>query len=86
MTFVIRGSHSLKDKRRIIKSFKERARKKFNVSIAEVGSLDSWQQCDFGIAFVANDSKFINSVLSKVVNFSRFFTEMELIDYQIEVL
>ena len=43
-------SRSLKDKRQVVKSIKERIRNRFNVSIAEVDYLDLWQRCAIAIA------------------------------------
>jgi hypothetical protein len=83
--FRIISSHSLKEKRRIIKSIKDRVRSKFNVSIAEVDALDSWQWAVIGIACVSNDSGFANSVLSNVVSFVEDMRMAELIDYNIEI-
>ena len=38
-TVVIRSSHSLKDKRRVLRSLKDTARQKFNIAIAEIDAL-----------------------------------------------
>ncbi|NOZ52124.1 MAG: DUF503 domain-containing protein [Gammaproteobacteria bacterium] len=46
---------SLKDKRRITKSMKDRLRSKFNASIAEIGYLDKWQRTALGISLVGNN-------------------------------
>ncbi|HGJ67312.1 TPA: DUF503 domain-containing protein [bacterium] len=83
--FRIISSHSLKEKRRIIKSIKDRVRSKFNVSIAEVDALDSWQWAVIGIACVSNDSGFANSVLSNVISFVEDLRMAELVDYNIEI-
>lgn len=77
-------ANSLKSKRRILKSLKDKIRKKFNVSIAEVGGLDKWQRAKFAVACVSSDKKFTNSVLSKVVNLIDAQSGAELIDYLIE--
>jgi uncharacterized protein YlxP (DUF503 family) len=79
------SSHSLKEKRRIIKSIKDRVKSRFNVSIAEVDALDSWQWAVIGVACVSNDSGFANSVLSNVVDFIENIRMAELIDYEIEI-
>jgi uncharacterized protein YlxP (DUF503 family) len=79
------SSHSLKEKRRIIKSIKDRVKSRFNVSIAEVDALDSWQWAVIGVACVSNDSGFANSVLSNVVDFIENIHTAELIDYEIEI-
>ena len=62
-------SHSLKEKRRVVKSIEDRVRNKFNVSIAEIDGLDKWQWATLGVACVSNDVRFANSILSNVVNF-----------------
>jgi uncharacterized protein len=79
------SSHSLKEKRRIVKSIKDRVRSRFNVSIAEVDALDSWQWATIGIACVSNETTFTNSVLSNVVNFIDNMRLAELVDYHIEI-
>ena len=40
----IDDSHSLKDKRQVVKSLKDRLRHKFNVSVAEIDYQDLWQR------------------------------------------
>ena len=78
-------SHSLKEKRRTIKSIKDRVRSKFNVSIAEIGGLDKWQWATLGVACVSNDARFANSILSNVVNLVSAMRPVELVDYEIEI-
>jgi len=82
---VVRQSLSLKDKRSVIKSLKERVRNKFNVSIAEVGALDHRQLCVLGVAVIGNDARFVNSSLSNVVSFIRACHGVELVDYELEL-
>jgi uncharacterized protein YlxP (DUF503 family) len=78
-------SHSLKEKRRAIKSIKDRIRNKFNVSIAEIDRLDDWQWAILGVACVSNDAKFTNSILSNIVDFIEETHLVELMDYEIEI-
>jgi len=78
-------NHSLKDKRRVVKSIKDRIRSKFNVSIAEIGGLDKWQWATLGVACVSNDARFANSILSNVVNLINTVRSVELVDYEIEI-
>lgn len=77
---------SLKEKRRVITSIKDRVKSRFNVSIAEVDSLDKWQLATIGIACVSNDSRVANSILSSVVRFIDGMHIAEMIDYRIEIL
>lgn len=76
---------SLKDKRRVVKSLKDRLANQFNVSIAEVDALDARQEAVLGVAMVANDSRFVESCLSKVVDQLRLARSASLVDYQIEL-
>lgn len=83
---LIRESRSLKDKRSVVKSLKGKLKNKFNISIAETGSLDHKQIAEIGAAFVSNDSRFVESVMSKVLNFFRMNPMAEVTDSEIEVL
>ncbi len=82
---VLRDSHSLKDKRQVLKSIKDRLSNKFNVSIAEVDHQDEWQQATLGVAMVGTDTRYVNSVLSKLVDHLRFAPGAELVDYELEM-
>jgi len=54
-------SNSLKDKRWVLRSIKDRIRNKFNVSVAEVGANELWQRSVIGIACVANETTMMHS-------------------------
>ena len=82
----IPDAFSLKDKRRVIKSLKDRIAHRHNVSIAEVGALDEHRRSVIGIAMVSNDSRYVESALSKLVDFVRTIPQLSLIDYQIDLL
>lgn len=80
-------NHSLKDKRHVVKSIISQVRNKFEVSIAEIEHQDNWQIASLGIAYVSNDARHANEVLSRVVSFlqeSRI--EAEMLDYSIEII
>lgn len=83
---VVSDAQSLKDKRHVLKSFKDIVKNKFNVAVAEVDDNDLWQKTTLGIATVGNDAKFVNSVLDNVVNFVRVFPGLSLIDYDLDVI
>ncbi|MGH9581829.1 MAG: DUF503 domain-containing protein [Bryobacteraceae bacterium] len=51
----VEHSHSLKDKRHVVKSLKDRLRERFNVSVAEIDCLDSWQNSVVAAVTVSND-------------------------------
>jgi len=75
---------TLKDKRRVIKSLKDRMANKFNASIAEVGHNDSVRTAILAVALVGNDSRFVDSSLSNIVDFVRRVPQLSLVDYTIE--
>ncbi len=78
-------SGSLKNKRFIIKSLKDRIRKHFNVSIAEIDYQDLWQRSLLAMAVVTQDAQFADQVLAKAVDVIRSETRIELLDYHIEI-
>jgi uncharacterized protein len=81
----IPGVRSLKEKRRIIKSLKERLRNQYNVSAAEVGALDSWQRSELAFVCVGNDNSRIHRVLSTLMDRIRSEPSVSVIDYHTEL-
>jgi hypothetical protein len=68
ITFEIRieDSHSLKDKRHVVQSLKERLRHKFNVAVAEIDYQDLWQRAAVAAVTVSNDHVHAEQVLQSV--------------------
>jgi hypothetical protein len=78
---------SLKDKRQTIKSVTARLRKEFNISVAEVGRLDSWQTAIVAAVTVSSDRDYAHGLLTRVAGWietSRL--DCELVDYRIELI
>jgi uncharacterized protein YlxP (DUF503 family) len=86
LDLLIRENNSLKQKRRILKKIIERAKNKFNVSIAEVGNYDLWQSSQVGFCVVGNDKRFINSSLDKIIRFIEDLNSTEIVKSEIELL
>ena len=86
LRIMIRDAQSLKDKRRIVKSLRDRIRNRFNVSVSEVDSLDRRQQAVLGITLATNDRIFADQVLAKVVDLVRATPGAVLVDYETEIL
>jgi len=82
---VIRGARSLKDKRRTVKSLKDRVHSRFNASIAEIGSLEQYQTAELGVAVVANDRTHLQSVLTHISNLARCARDAELAACDMEI-
>lgn len=77
---------TLKDKRRVIKSLKDRIAHRFNVSVAEVDALDLIRSAVIGVAMVSNEHSYVEGGLSKVVDLVRAEPRVTLEDYDIEML
>ena len=58
--------HSLKDKRSVVKGFKESLRNKLNVSVAEVEHQDKWQRSTIAVAWVSADSSGIDKTMDVI--------------------
>ena len=80
------GSLSLKDKRMVIRSLKDRLSRKFNISIAEVDYQDKWQRAQLGIAQVGNEYKFLEKSMNTIFRILDNHLEAEVIDHFIEYL
>lgn len=77
--------NSLKEKRHIIKSIIERAKNRFNISIAETGLNDMWQLCEIGYATVSNDRVLIENTINKVTEFIENDGRAEITSINIEI-
>jgi uncharacterized protein len=80
-------NHSLKGKRRVLKSIVSRLHNKFNVSAAEVDDHDSWQIASLAIAYTSNDERHANQVMSAVVAFIESERpDAEVLDFETEII
>jgi len=81
---LIPDARSLKEKRRVLNSIKDRVRSRFNVSIAELEADSGWQRAVLGVALVANERRFAEEVLTEVIKLIQTNPAARLITYQIE--
>ncbi len=84
--FYLHGNRSLKDKRRVINSIRDRMKNKFNVSIAELGDQDVWQTLHLGIVAVSSDQQYLEGLMSQVVDFVDNMNLAEMTDCQTKVI
>jgi uncharacterized protein YlxP (DUF503 family) len=77
---LIRGSESLKDKRRVVRSVKDRLHREHQVSVAEVGALDDMTLAMMALALVTNSPAHANEVLDGIVNKLRSIPDAQLGD------
>lgn len=83
---LIPDSTSLKEKRMVLNSIKQRLRNKFNISIAEIDHQNLWQRATLGIAMVSNGNQHVSQALDKILGFIDDQDHSQVIDYQIEIL
>jgi uncharacterized protein len=79
-------SHSLKEKRQVVKSIKDKVHNRFNVAIAETGDLDLWQKVRLGVLSLGNDRRQVNGRLDQVTHFVERMQVAVDMDFQIELL
>ena len=64
----IPDAQSLKDKRQVLRSLKDKLRRDFNVAVAELEHHDTWQRSVVGIVTISNEEKHLREVLEKVLD------------------
>jgi uncharacterized protein len=82
---LVRESRSLKDKRQVVRSIKDRLRNQFNVSVAEVDAQDHRQLIVLGIAMVSNEASHVRASLNEIARALRSHPIAEFLDEEIEV-
>jgi hypothetical protein len=63
LVFIVPGSRSLKDKRRVVHQIRDRIRSRCALSVAEVGYLDDRMRCVMAVTMVSSDQPLIQSTL-----------------------
>jgi uncharacterized protein YlxP (DUF503 family) len=81
---LIREARTLKDKRQVIQSIKDKLRQGFNVSVAEIEALDNRQVAVLGLAMVSSETHHVKTTLGEVVNALRAHPVAELLDHELE--
>lgn len=76
----------LKSKRSVVKRVIARTTNEFNIAMAEVEDNDVWQTAVLGFAVVANDHRFVNSVVDKVIHFVEELYLAEVEEFETEIL
>lgn len=86
VTLRLQDCHSLKEKRKIVKSIIGQIRNRFNASVAEIGANDIHQRAEIGVAVVGNDRMFINSIIDKIFNLVESMGLAEVIHIDLEIM
>jgi len=82
----LENAHSLKDKRNVVQSLKNRLRHKFNVAVAEIDSQDLWQRATVAAVTVSSSHIFAEKVLRSVEDEAVALLGPELADATVEWL
>ena len=82
---LLRESRSLKDKRQVVRSIKDKLANQFNVSVAEVEELDNRQLAVLGFAMVSNETHNLKTSLGEIVEALRVHPVAELLDHEMDV-
>jgi len=62
----IEAAHSLKDKRHVVRSVKDRLRNSFNVSVAELEVTDLWQRATIGVVAISDSRDYLEGLMRNV--------------------
>jgi len=82
----IPDANSLKDKRMVLRSLKDRMLNKMNVSVAEVDYQDTWKSCALAIVTVAAEKHIVETRISEVSEFIRSNPAIVVVDMMVEMI
>ncbi len=82
----IPDSNSLKDKRMVLRSLKDRMLNKMNVSVAEVDYQDTWKSCALAVVTVAAEKHIVETRISEVSEFIRANPAVVVLDMMVEMI
>lgn len=86
VTLSLPGNDSLKGKRKVVRRILDRARHRFNASLAEVDAMDDHRRIVLGAAVVSNDARHANEMIDKVQEMIASASEAIVIDRAMELL
>lgn len=82
---IVRESHSLKDKRQVLNSIRDKLKNNFNVSVAEIDEQENRQMIVLGIGMVGNESLHVRNGLEKIAQALRTHPIAEFVDQTTEI-
>lgn len=82
---ILRQARTLKDKRQVVSSIKDKLHDRFNISVAEIEAQEMPQTAVLGIAMVSNEADHLRKALGEIVNALRSHPVAELASYEIDV-
>ena len=82
----IPDARSLKDKRQVLRSLKERLRGRFNVAVAEMDHQESWQRAQIGIVSLSNEPAHLEQSLRTVLQEAEQVLGRDLVGHELEMM
>lgn len=82
----IASSHSLKERRQVVRSLLDGARQRFELSAAEVGGQDTWQRATLGFAVVASEAHLVEDVIDALDRFLWSRPDIEIVTAELHWL
>ncbi|MEN6479511.1 MAG: DUF503 domain-containing protein [Anaerolineales bacterium] len=80
------GAQSLKDKRQVVQSLTAHLRRNFNLAVAQVDHLDSWQLATLGLACVSTDLAYAQGLLQQAIDYIGRQPGALILEYSTEYL
>jgi uncharacterized protein YlxP (DUF503 family) len=80
----LEAASSLKDKRAVRRSVRDRLRSRFNVAVAEVGAQDEWRTLELGIVSVGSDRSVVDGELEAITRFLDSDVRFEMVERDVE--
>ena len=84
VTLQLYASDSIKDKRRVVKSVRERLRHRFNLAVAEVGAQDQWRTAELGLVTVASEAVMAEREVEAITRFLDGDARFEMVGREVE--
>jgi uncharacterized protein YlxP (DUF503 family) len=82
----IAEAQSLKDKRQVLRSLKDRLRAHFNVAVAELDFEDTWQRSVVGVVTLSNEERHVEEALQKVLAEADRILGPMVVSHAVEIL
>jgi uncharacterized protein len=84
ITLFLSASHSLKEKRMVLRRVKTHVHEKFNAAIAEVGDNDLWQRAALAVTVVGKDHAPTEAALDEVIRYLRGAVEVINVERELQ--
>lgn len=85
-SLMIDGATGLKDKRRVVRSVKDRLHKQHMVSVAEVDTLDTWNLATMGLVACNRNAEYLREQMQAIIGKLQSLPDARLADHSLEVV